>query len=219
MARKPKAARSNGFAISPEEVLAVLRDSPAPVRRGRKPKAAASPKPLATMDGDDAVGGITDADGSIADPIAAPVRKRPGPKPKQQAGAAGAAPPQDNAGAKPGREAQVPDAAPEPMSVTGGRWKAETDGKQDQQDQLLDNEPTTPQAGFTSAAGGAASSSSSQNAATSVQPAAQWNRATDTVQFDWAEIGRTALQDGPDQVMAKLLIAARAEGANSRWPL
>ena len=25
-------------------------------------------------------------------------------------------------------------------------------------------------------------------------------------------------QDGPDQGMTKLLLAARAEGANSRWP-
>ncbi len=51
------------------------------------------------------------------------------------------------------------------------------------------------------------------------KPAAQWDRATDTVRFDWAEIERTASQDGANQVMAKLLVAARAEGANSRWPL
>jgi hypothetical protein len=55
--------------------------------------------------------------------------------------------------------------------------------------------------------------------APSARSAAYWDRATDTVQFDWAEIGRTASQDGPNQVMAKLLVAARAEGANSRWPL
>jgi len=39
------------------------------------------------------------------------------------------------------------------------------------------------------------------------------------VRFDWPAIERTASQDGPNQGMAKLLIAARAEGANSRWPL
>ena len=50
-------------------------------------------------------------------------------------------------------------------------------------------------------------------------PAAQWDKATDAVRFDWPEIERTASQDGPNQVMAKLLVAARAEGANSRWPL
>lgn len=54
--------------------------------------------------------------------------------------------------------------------------------------------------------------------ATASKPAAQWDHATDTAQFDWSEIERTASQQGPNQVMAKLLIAARAEGANSRWP-
>ena len=50
------------------------------------------------------------------------------------------------------------------------------------------------------------------------KPAAQWDRATDTTRFDWAEIERTASQEGPNQAMAKLLVAARAEGASSRWP-
>lgn len=48
--------------------------------------------------------------------------------------------------------------------------------------------------------------------------AAQWDQSTETAHFDWPEIERTASQQGPNQVMAKLLIAARAEGANSRWP-
>ncbi len=48
--------------------------------------------------------------------------------------------------------------------------------------------------------------------------AAQWDPAADTVQFDWPEIEQTASRPGPNQVMAKLLVAARAEGANSRWP-
>ena len=222
MARKPKAARSNDFASSPEEVLAALSDAPAPVRRGRKPKAAASAEPLATMDSDDAVGGGVDADGSIADPVAAPVRKRPGPKPKQQAGAAEAAPLRTGAGAKPGRKARASDATPDPMSAADGKPEAGTDGQQDQQDQqkqLRGPEPATPEPTSASAASNAAPSGSSQNAAASAQPAVQWDRAADTVRFDWAEIERTALQDGPNQVMAKVLVAARAEGANSRWPL
>ena len=41
----------------------------------------------------------------------------------------------------------------------------------------------------------------------------------DTVRFDWSEIESTASHAGPNQAMAKLLVAARAEGANSRWPL
>ncbi len=219
MARKPKAARSNDFASSPEEVLAALSDAPAPARRGRKPKAAASPAPLATMDSDDAVAGSADADGNIADPIAAPVRKRPGPKPKQRAGGNAAAPLRKGAGAKPGRKARASDATPEPMSAADSRPDAGTDDQQDQKEQRRGPEPVTPESTSASAASNAAPSGSSQNAATSAQPAAQWDRATDTVRFSWVEIERTASQGGPNQVMAKLLVAARAEGANSRWPL
>lgn len=51
------------------------------------------------------------------------------------------------------------------------------------------------------------------------QPAARWDRATGAVRFDWPAIERTAAANGPNQGMAKLLVAARAEGANSRWPL
>ena len=51
------------------------------------------------------------------------------------------------------------------------------------------------------------------------KPAAQWDQPTGTVRFDWSAIESTAAQPGPNQIMAKLLIAARAEGANSRWPL
>ena len=58
----------------------------------------------------------------------------------------------------------------------------------------------------------------SKNAAAPSKPAAQWDPAADTVQFDWPEIEHTAARPGPNQVMAKLLVAARAEGANSRWP-
>jgi hypothetical protein len=219
MARKPKADSSNDFATSPEGVLAVLSDAPAPVRRGRKPKAAASPEPLATMDSDDAAGGSVDADGTIADPVAASVRKRPGPKPKQQAGATEAAPPQDDVQAKPGREAQAPDADPEPASDADGEADAGPDGQQDKQEQPRGPEPAMPDVIPASAASGMAPAGPSQNVAAPAQPAAQWDRATDTVRFDWAVIERTAAQGGPNQVMAKLLVAARAEGANSRWPL
>jgi len=53
----------------------------------------------------------------------------------------------------------------------------------------------------------------------STPPAARWDRASDRVSFDWTTIERTAAQHGPNQAMAKLLIAARAEGAQARWPL
>ena len=216
MARKPKADSSNEFATSPEGVLAVLSDAPAPVRRGRKPKAAASPEPLATMDSDDAGRGTADADGTIADPEAAPVRKRPGPKPKQRAGTAKATSLQDDAEATSEQEAQAPDADPEPMPAAGDKPNADVAGQQEPVD---GRESATLQAIPDPTASDGASPGSSQNAATSAQPAAQWDSETDTVQFDWAEIERTASQDGANQVMAKLLVAARAEGANSRWPL
>ncbi len=171
------------------------------------------------MDSDDAVAGSADTDGSIADPVAAPVRKRPGPKPKQQAGGDAAAPLRKGARAKSGQKARASDATPDPMSAADSRPDAGTDGQQDQQEQLRGPKPGTPKPTSASAASNAAPSGSSQNAATSAQPAAQWDRATDTVRFDWAEIEHTASQDGPNQVMAKLLVAARAEGASSRWPL
>ena len=50
-------------------------------------------------------------------------------------------------------------------------------------------------------------------------PAACWDVASDTVSLDWPAIERTAAQHGPNQAMAKLLTAARAEGTQSRWPL
>ena len=216
MARKPKADSSNDFATSPEGVLAVLSDAPAPVRRGRKPKAAASAESLATMDSDDAAGGTADANGSIAEPVTAPVRKRPGPKPKQRAGAAEAAPLRKSAKAKSGREAPAPDADPEPIPAAGDKLNADVAGQQEKVD---GQGPATLQATPDPTASDAASPGSSQNTTTSAQPATQWDKGTDTVQFDWAEIERTASQDGANQVMAKLLVAARAEGANSRWPL
>ena len=60
--------------------------------------------------------------------------------------------------------------------------------------------------------------SSPEHAAAPSKPAARWDPAADTVQFDWPEIEQTASRPGPNQVMAKLLVAARAEGATSRWP-
>lgn len=50
------------------------------------------------------------------------------------------------------------------------------------------------------------------------QAAARWDADTGTATFDWPSIERVAAADGPNRAMAKLLLAARAEGANSRWP-
>lgn len=51
-----------------------------------------------------------------------------------------------------------------------------------------------------------------------IPSAAKWNAATGTISFDWPAIEQTAGTEGPNQAMAKLLLAARGEGANSRWP-
>jgi len=48
--------------------------------------------------------------------------------------------------------------------------------------------------------------------------AAHWDTATGTATFDWSAIEHVAASEGPNQAMARLLLAARAEGANSRWP-
>jgi hypothetical protein len=67
--------------------------------------------------------------------------------------------------------------------------------------------------------GDAVPSSLPSNSSAPATPAARWDRVSDTVSFDWTAIERTAAQNGPNQAMAKLLLAARAEGAHSRWPL
>ena len=52
-----------------------------------------------------------------------------------------------------------------------------------------------------------------------MQPsAARWDAKTGTASFDWSAIEHVAETPGPNQPMAKLLLAARAEGASSRWP-
>lgn len=50
------------------------------------------------------------------------------------------------------------------------------------------------------------------------QAAARWDADTGMAVFDWPSIEQVAAAGGPNQAMAKLLLAARAEGANSRWP-
>ncbi len=154
MARKPKAASSNEFAISAEGVLAVLDDAPAPARRGRRPKAA--------------------------EPSSSP---------------------REDAGSQPEPDAGQPGALTTPAPVGDDAMIAEM------------AYPVSADAG-----GDAAPPPNDQDTATPAQPAAHWDRATGTVRFEWAEIERTAAQSGPNQAMAKLLVAARAEGANSRWP-
>ena len=203
MPRKPKTASSNEFATSPEEVLAVLGDAPAPAGRGRKPKAAASPEPLAMVDSDDTdETDTTGATANVATMEDVPVKRRPG-RPRKQVAEASSSP-RDEAGGQPGPDAGRSNALTLPAPVGDNAMIAEM------------ADPVS------AGAGGDAAPPPYQDTAhpaAPAQPAAHWDRATDTVRFEWAEIERTAAQDGPNQAMAKLLLAARAEGANSRWPL
>ncbi len=48
--------------------------------------------------------------------------------------------------------------------------------------------------------------------------AVEWHADSGSVTFDWPAIEAIAAAEGVNQPMAKLLLAARAEGARSRWP-
>lgn len=204
MARKPtKTAPIAGFATWIEEDSPGLAGAPTPARRGRKPKSDASPaERFATMDSDDAKTAVPDVKGRSEGSVMTPVRKRPGPKPKQKADATVAASLEKKVTTKPGRKAGAV-AAPEPAlsedmsatGLTGGHHEGFVE------------EAASPKATLDMAINASA------------QPAAQWDRAADTASFDWPAIKRTAAHEGPNQGIAKLLVAARAEGANSRWPL
>ena len=167
-----------------------------PARQGRKHKVASpsSALPLAADVGnpvpDDAGSGVPQAG-----PIKAPGRRGPGRKPKQAAGAATAPVVPDLI------EGETPTAA----AVSQAEAAADSDPIQ------LGLEPGR-------SAGEAAQSFSEADAFVSAKPAAHWDRTTDCVQFDWPAIEGIAAQDGPNQGMAKLLVAARAEGVQSRWP-
>ena len=204
MARKPKADSSNDFATSPEEVLAVLSDAPAPVRRGRKPKAAIPASEPASAGEDETA--ETDAFPALPVTDSAPAKGRPGRKPKGWEAAAAFSLFQEAMEQQPEPTLDQPHATVEPAAAGGDALAAEM------------ADPVSAGADGDFPASNAAPSPV-QGVASAGEPAAQWAWAIDTVRFDWAEIERTASQAGPNQVMAKLLVAARAEGANSRWPL
>ena len=183
---------------------------PVPARRGRKPKAAEPIEFAAATDDDTEEAEAVEVEAATATPVEKPARGKPGPKPKPRPEAAAPALPEED------EDQLVMDT--------------------DQPDTVLEQAPAQDDAMIAEMAypvsaddGGAttssdtgmddASSAVSQGGSEQAKSAARWDRAADTVQFDWPEIERTALQDGPNQVMAKLLVAARAEGANSRWPL
>ena len=204
MARKPKAAPSNEPELPVEAAQPAPDDTAPAVRRGRKPRAAA-PVPEPGPVGDDGAAETDTASPAILVADSAPARGRAARRPKGLEEAAASFLVREAMG-QPEPEADQPGTAAEPAAAGDSATATEV------------AHPVSAGGNGDALAGGAASSRT-QDAAPPAKPAAQWDRATDTVRFDWAAIERTASQDGPNQVMAKLLVAARAEGANSRWPL
>ncbi len=221
MARKPKPARSTEASAAVAGLkLPTLDEAPVPTRRGRLPKSAEVPLLPATAENsgataldvaDAAAAGADDAGTRVGD---SPFKKRQGRKPKPPAGA-GATPlsrgeprrARGQQGRRPGDAelaAEPENAAPLAEMVHEGEVSA---GSGDRN--AAEGNP----------AGEAAPPSAASIMMAASKPAARWDRATDTVQFDWPEIERAASRGSPNQAMAKLLIAARAEGADSRWPL
>ena len=83
---------------------------------------------------------------------------------------------------------------------------------------MADSDPAQPDLGPGKPADEAAQPSPEAGAFVLDKPTAHRDRTTDRVRLDWPAIERTAAQDGPNQGIAKPLVAARAEGAQSRWP-
>ncbi len=200
--RQPKTQPSPEVAATvPVAELAAPDKAFAPARRGRKPKAAA-PSPLLALAvrDDDRATDAAGAGAAKAGPTRTPGRKGSGRKQKQAAGAM----------ANP--------------SVAGlEQVSAEDNALMAERAVSLDDAGTDGAAHggapADEAARGAVPASTGPEAAARTASAARWDRATDGVRFDWPEIERVASADGPNQGMAKLLVAARAEGAVSRWPL
>ena len=217
MARKPKTQPSpDDAAAVPVPEPATPDEAAAPARRGRKPKAAALSfaSPAAADVGSPATDDAG-ADAPEAGPAKAPGRKRPGHKLKQAAGRQGA-PSIQHSAAEP--RDQVPDQPEVEVNSDLTGDDAPAAAAASQAETAADSDPVQPDRDPISPASEAAQSGPETEASVPATPAAQWDRVTDKVQFDWLVIEQVAAQGGPNQGMARLLVAARAEGAGSRWP-
>ncbi len=199
----------------------MLDKVPVPTRRGRLPKSAEVPLLPATaadssataLDVADAgAAGVDDAGTGVGD---TPSKKRQGRKPK----------PPTNVVASPLSRGK-------PRRAQGQQGRRPGDAEL-----AVEPENAAPlaemvhESGLSAGSGGDRNAAEGKPAGEAARPsaasimmaasksAARWDRATDTVQFNWPEIEQAASRDGPNQAMAKLLVAARAEGADSRWPL
>ena len=218
MACRPKAQPSPDIAAAvPALEPAAPDEAAASTRRGRKPEAAALSfaSPAAADVGSpapDAAG----ADAPKAGSTKAPGRRGPGRKSRQAVGAEaapsrrnGAAEPQDQASGQPEAEASLDlTAADAPAAAVAPQAEA-----------AADSDPVQPDRDPAGLADEAAQPIPKAEASGPAAPAARWDRATDVAEFDWPAIEQVAAQSGPNQGMAKLLVAGRAEGTGSRWPL
>ena len=216
MARKPKTQPSPDAAAVSAPERAAPGEAAALPRLGRQAKAAAlssaSPPAAGTSSpaADDA-----GADAPKAGSAKAPGRKGPGRKPKQAAdteaapsGQNGATEPQDQASGQLEAEASLDlTEADAPAAAVSPQAEA-----------AADRDPVQPDRDPAGLADEAAQSVSKAEVSGPAAPAARWDRTTGVVEFDWPAIEQVAAQSGPNQGMAKLLVAARAEGAGSRWP-
>jgi len=215
MARKPKIPPSTEATAPISGQKRAAKDvTPVSVGKGRKSTTASRIPELATAveSGHAPLEGV-DAAVHATDTRDTPARGRQGRMPKQAASTPAAPLLQEDGKGRWGRQSSQLEAELEPIGHDApnaeGIVPIEIAADSDAAPPVTD--PGAP-------ATEAAPPSSSPDLSVPSK-AAFWDRATDAVRFDWPEIERTATQEGPNQGMAKLLVAARAEGANSRWPL
>ena len=184
---------------------------PVPDRRGRKPKAAEPIEFAAATSHGIKEAKAVEVEAATVTPVKKPPRGKPGPKPKPRPEAAMLTLPAADEQQQPAMDLEQPNVAVGQASAQDDRMIAEMAYPVSADDRAT---PRSRDAGMNDS-----SPAPSQNSSEQATPAARWDQSTDTVQFDWPAIEQTAAQHGPNQIMAKLLVAARAEGANSRWPL
>ncbi len=219
MARRPKIPSiPKTPELAASEQPSIADEASVRLRRGPKPKAPASTKPLKfaqrSVQAEKAARAKAPAvevpriEASVRDAGATPARKATIGRPKRASDAAAEAPVRQSAG---------PAKSEQPTKRRRGR-KAHKMKSSATPDMVIGAVPQSPAEAMPSA--DPAQPAGMEAASEAAYPkAAHWDQATGAVRFDWAEIEQTASKPGPNQVMAKLLIAARAEGANSRWPL
>lgn len=202
MVRQPKTQPSpDDAAAAPAPELAAPDEAAVPPRRGRKAKTTA-------------LSFVSPPAADVGSPAKAPGRRRPSRRPRQEAGAVAAPSIQDDA-AEPQGQASREREAETSLDLTGDAPAAATAS---QADAAADSDPVLPGRDPVSPAIETAQSGPEAEASVPPEPAARWDHTTDRVQFNWPAIERVAAQDGPNQAVAKLLVAARAVGASSRWP-